>query len=149
MQATDFDSALLEAVSEVLESMYFMSVTGPLELAPAVDADWVTVGMQFKGESSGEFGLRAPTKTAQAIASNFLGGDEPELHPSRIADVFGELCNMVCGAFLSRVESGSIHDLSHPEPPLEASLPPHCSASMWLELDEGPLQVWMKLETPL
>ena len=147
MQATDFDSALLDAASEVLESMYFMSVTGPLELIPPVNADWLTVGMQFSGETSGRFGLRAPAKTAQAIASNFLGEDGPEMNASRIADVLGELCNMVCGAFLSRVESGSIHDLSHPEPLLEAS--PHCTASMWLDLDEGPLQVWMNLESAL
>jgi CheY-specific phosphatase CheX len=51
------------------------------------------------------------------MAANFLGvEDEEALSPGQIAEVSGELANIICGAVLTDLEANAGFDLSTPIP---------------------------------
>jgi Chemotaxis phosphatase CheX len=146
MQTTEYEASLEGAAMEVLESMFFMTVTGSLELPVGLEGDWVRVKLHFDGHRSGDFGVCAPYATARMIAGNFLADDESDV--SQIREVFGELSNMICGTFLMRLDGDSAHDLSHPECDLTPIQLQGSTASKNLQLDEGSLCIWTNLEAP-
>ena len=145
---------LLEArCAEVLESMYFASVfeTTPSLEPPAPEA--LSFSLSFAGDLHGFFGLSLSRETAGTLASGFLGEDEDQLTPESIADVVGELANIICGAVLSRIPSGEVFSLSHPEPVnLFGAAQTHTDQlhTLTLQTDMGPIAVWLAIgKTPL
>lgn len=113
MPSTDLQQTFLDAASEVLETMFFTGVVD--EESEETSSRIVSADLFFRGNPSGQFGVRVPYKTGQSIASSFLGFDENEVTEQQVADVVGELTNMLCGSVLSRLESGVRFELSHPE----------------------------------
>jgi CheY-specific phosphatase CheX len=113
--------ALRNAVTEVLEKMFFIRVLeDPREAAefsmrerPYGEPE-IAVSVIFHGEPSGRLSLCLGRRIARAIAADFLGEEEPELGNRQVEEVIAELANMVCGAVLSSVESAATFRLDTP-----------------------------------
>jgi CheY-specific phosphatase CheX len=76
----------------------------------------LTARLSFHGTPSGVFCLTVAARSARTIAANFLGaGDDAAVPADQVEDVTRELANMICGAMLSRIESGATFDISPPE----------------------------------
>jgi CheY-specific phosphatase CheX len=109
---SDLEALVLSAASDVLESMYFTSVMGPSEV-PLSGAGWIA-GLEFQGELSGTFALRMSKESARLLAANFFGEEESDISETAVADMVGEMANMICGSVLSRMEKEIHFRLSHP-----------------------------------
>lgn len=114
MTKTEIEHALAECAAQVLERMFFVCIHRENEpTASEVDSEWICeVG--FAGEPSGHLGLGIGRKAASLIAADFLGEDQASLSGLQIGQVVCELANMVCGAVLSRIESGTTFRLDSP-----------------------------------
>ena len=150
MQASDFIPLFSECCAEVLESMYFTTVleassyTGQ-QAAPL--ADDLAFSLRFRGEVHGAFGLHLGKTMARTLAANFLGEEEQTLTDIEVAEVVGELTNMICGSIVSRVEGASKFALSHPEPFTPGAAEPDILTSK-LETDSGDLYTWIAIDSP-
>jgi CheY-specific phosphatase CheX len=130
--------------------MYFTSVLevshidgASLEPAPGVFA----FSLRFRGDVKGTFGLSIAAPIARTLASNFLGEDEESLADGEIAEVIGELCNMLCGSVVSRIGGARKYTLTHPVA-LHPNMPsPHALVSC-LETDIGTIKTWVAVEAP-
>jgi CheY-specific phosphatase CheX len=116
MKAADLVDFFTNCCSEVLDTMYFTTV---LDATPEESLDALYPGdfafaLEFRGDVSGSFGVHLDYSTAYSLASNFLGEDSGELKSSEVAEVIGELANMLCGSVMSRVPSTHKFALSHP-----------------------------------
>jgi CheY-specific phosphatase CheX len=150
MRASDFAGLVPECCSEVLGAMYFVTVLGWTalekmpEALPGGDAV-VAFGLQFAGDISGRFGVCLGQLTARSLAANFLGVDEPEISSREVAEVVGELANMLCGSAMSRVEGERKLILSHPEAvPLPADI--EDIHIVQFDTDSGAITAWLVLE---
>lgn len=113
--------ALRNAVTEVLEKMFFIRVLeDPREAAEfstharSRGEPEMAARVAFHGEPSGSLSLRLGCPVARAIAADFLGEEEPELETRHVEEVIAELANMVCGSLLSSVESAVTFRLDTP-----------------------------------
>jgi len=145
MKTTDFQSLMTSSADEVLNSMFFVGVESNGDESAAAGEEWMAARVSFRGPRSGAFGIGAPLTTARMLAANFLGQDEAEIQDTQMEEVFCELSNMICGAFLSRLGDESVYDLSHPARDDAASPAGEGVVSQWLQLDEGQLRVWLRM----
>jgi hypothetical protein len=145
MPVSELDQWVSDAAAEVLETMFFTSLAAEGEPVPPVTAPFLSVRLSFRGAPPGRLGLRVPVETGRRIAANFLGIDEAS--DSQIEDVLCELSNMVCGSVLSRLESESVFELSHPEigPRETRREQTGPSVSRTVALDEGVIEIWLEL----
>jgi hypothetical protein len=97
------------------------------------------------GTGNGSGKCRLGAAGARTLAANFLGQDEAEIHDAQMEDVFCELSNMICGAFLSRLGDESVYDLSQPVRDEAAAPAGKGVVCRWLQLDEGQLRVWLRM----
>jgi CheY-specific phosphatase CheX len=111
MQPIEIQKIFLESASEVLETMFFTGIED--ENASDADITKVSAELGFNGHPSGKFGVQVPLETGRLIAANFLGSEE--ITDAQVAEVVGELSNMLCGSVLSRLEAGARFELFHPE----------------------------------
>lgn len=151
MNAIEFKPWMEGAVSEVLESMCFISTEGDATDEDAIlQSDWICSCLDFRGEPSGTFGLAVPSATASAIAANFLGDDEAGPNDSQTAEVICELANMVCGSLLAHLDPKRTFDLSSPRPdPTGAQdISDENRISATFTLDEGSIYTWLKIKDP-
>ena len=114
----DLGPAAVETVrlvmAEALETMFFT------EAAPAVCKHaWLEKAscarIQFAGSHFGEMLLGVSVEAAEPIAASFLGLDAGELSDAQREQVIQELCNILCGAMLSRLWPESTLALSSPD----------------------------------
>jgi CheY-specific phosphatase CheX len=146
MIAVDLTRVLAESASEVLETMYFTGVIGPLNEAPS--GEWVCTSLDFRGSRTGSLGVRAPLATARTLAESFLGAEPETISTSQCFEVLGEMTNMICGAVLSRLAHEEQFSLSHPQPESEdwnGKWTRHTIATVF-ELEEGALALWLDWE---
>ncbi|MGE5567996.1 MAG: chemotaxis protein CheX [Rhodospirillales bacterium] len=135
---------LLAAARQVLETMFFTSIVGERPGPP--DGPVVAARVSFEGDPSGSFGLKLSAGAARAIAANFLGVEnDEEVTAAQTGEVICELANMVCGAILSRVESGSTFQIAHPQ---LAAGEEACdgATARYLDLDNGALALWVRFD---
>lgn len=143
-------AACLEAVSDVLETMFFESLTEapqvwtlpPSELFDASRVD-------FEGDPHGFLIVAASPILSSALAVAFLALEDQTAPASSIAFVLGELANMLCGSVLGRLRPDGTFRLSTPETHLgQARVEQAAMGCAWIRfsLDSGPLYVGMKLE---
>jgi CheY-specific phosphatase CheX len=140
------ESADLEIVAsaaqQTLETMFFTSILGDRGAPPEEPA--VGVWVSFHGSPPGMLGLRLTSGAARTMAGNFLGAeDEQALSQAQVAEVVGELANMICGAVLSQIESGSTFDIHPPEPLPEGTEAAAGAVARCFDLDNGALEVWL------
>jgi CheY-specific phosphatase CheX len=149
MKASDFAGIVPDCCTEVLDAMYFTTVleaTPEETISPPSPGDFAFM-LQFRGEVSGSFGLQLSGSTACSLAANFLGEDEGELPVNEVAEVVGELANMLCGSVMSRVETARKFVLSHPEPgALPANLATADLLVSRLDTDSGVITAWVVVE---
>jgi len=158
VKSADFGCLIADCCTQVLEVMYFASVTNievencsmaaevpPQDLVPA-DGDHA-YSVHFRGDLCGEFGVSVGAQLAQHLAANFLGEDEEFLERPEVAEVVGEMANMLCGSVLSRVKTPRKFSLDHPRAWNRLPLPAgtDCMARK-LETDMGTIRVRIVLE---
>jgi CheY-specific phosphatase CheX len=139
MRIANLDQLINASASEVLETMFFTGVLGKTEAPPA---DPITTRLDFRGTPSGSFGLSLSHECSRRIAAGFLAADEQEISQNQVDEVVCELTNMLCGSLLSRIESESSFELSHPE---LAPLPDTPEYSRNFEIENGTLGVWLNM----
>jgi CheY-specific phosphatase CheX len=153
MQASEFAPLITECCAEVLDAMYFTTVletTHESGSMPAVGSQDFAFSLRFQGDIHGTFGVRLAAASARTLASNFLGEEEDALSPQEIAEVAGELANMLCGSVVSRVEGRSKFVLTHPEPFEAASTMEGADMLVsTLDTDNGPIHVWVLVDAPV
>ena len=156
MQASDFKTLVAECCGEVLDAMYFTTVleTSSHQGAQAIAAgDALAFTLRYEGDVQGIFGVSLDPAMARTLASNFLGEEEGALTLVEIAEVIGELTNMLCGSVVSQVKGSRKFALSHPEP-LAADkrdwygLGGNDVLFTALETDSGRLQTWITIDLP-
>ena len=152
MKASDFADLIPDSCSAVLDSMYFTPVleTSACDTLPEafpLDGSDFAFSLHFAGDVSGTFGLHLGPATARGLASNFLGEDDTDLSSSDVAEVVGELANMLCGSTLSRIEAVGKFDLTHPKS-LAAlpSLAGEDALVSTLDTDSGIITTWVIVE---
>lgn len=139
--------ALTDSAAEVLESMFFTSPAGDAAPEAASGGPWISAALSFRGNPSGRFGVDVRLDTGRRIAASFLGQEEDALTETQAGEVVCELANMICGSVLSRLERESRFELSQPKIGLAgASRPDTPGARRVVELEEGPLAIWLELE---
>lgn len=147
METDEIQTALASAVEEVLETMCFTSVFDSAEgaVAPSGDesAPALLAELQFHGSHSGGFRVGAPMKLARTVGAGFLGRDEAEVSDDQAGEVVCELANMFCGSVLSRLESQTIFEISHPElaPQAHGAGFGNGGVNRWFDLGDGILSV--------
>ncbi|MGQ9653164.1 MAG: chemotaxis protein CheX [Thermodesulfobacteriota bacterium] len=106
--ATEQSRALMDAISDVLETMCF-SCPVPLGLRDqSVEADELLIAdAGFEGSRNGRLRLAISRALAYALTASFVGRRETELTPEAMQDAFMEVTNMVAGVFLQRIDPTS------------------------------------------
>ena len=109
-----------EAVlSNVLETMFFVAVD-PFENDQGEDPslkgspNFFKGEIGFKGKYSGLLTLYLPTELTKTMAVNFMGTEENVVPEAQAMDMVGELCNILCGNLLSRLDKKTGYVLTTP-----------------------------------
>ena len=157
MEPNEIQAALSAAVEEVLETMCFTTVLayepGPAQTPPSAETPLpaeappppVTLDLRFAGNPSGRFRVGLPASLARMLAVAFLGREPEEVSDSEAVDVAGELSNMICGSVLSRLESKSIFQITHPELVPSGAAFGDCDSARF-DLGDGILTVSLQLQ---
>ena len=145
MPQTETKSLIVEASTEVLESMCFTGVVGEMAGSSVYGGDCISARLYFSGATSGELGISASLTTATTLAAAFLGEDPSQLTSSQIAEFLGELSNMICGSTLSRMAGNGVYKLSHPTS--ETCFPSYLpnGTRQTIQLDRGELFIWLSV----
>ena len=150
MQASRFATLIPECCSEVLDSMYFVSVASAVirpGVSPTACDEGFVFTVDYAGDFSGRFGVSVPAAAARTLAANFLGDDESELSEEQISDVIAELSNMLCGSVMSQAATDAKFALSHPQRVPDASLTESGDVlEVELETGLGNIVVWASVE---
>ena len=145
-------SAMFDAVRTVAEQSFF-AVAEPADdrsfgVAAARVPGWLVATVAFEqGPLAGSVSCTLPETLAKGLFDAFTGRDPAEPAPisAMVHDLVGEFSNMVCGAWLTRVESSRTFTLSHPV--VEPALKPHAAGDMRLvaAIDDLPVAVDLRL----
>ena len=138
---------LAQAAQEVLETMFFVSVTEE-SVEETDSAPRLFVELRFRGDPPGLFRLALSQPTAQIVAGGFMGVEQDDdLSADLVRGVIRELANVICGNAVSRLESDSSFDLQAPiEIPAPGSGETLGEAHCRLLLDCGALDLWLSLQ---
>lgn len=106
--ATEQSRALMDAISDVLETMCF-SCPVPLGLREqSAEADEFLIGhVGFEGARNGVFRLAISRALAHVLTASLLGRVEMEPTREEMRDAFMEVTSMVAWAFLQRIDPTS------------------------------------------
>jgi chemotaxis protein CheX len=94
--STPLDYDLCEVVKGIFENMLQLPVTAECGPSQAAD-DCCTAIVNFKGSWVGLVALYCETDEARRLARRFLALSEDELPDQLVADVIGEIVNMIAG----------------------------------------------------
>lgn len=146
-------SAMFDAVRTVAEQSFF-AVAEPADdrsfgVAASQVPRWLVATVRFEqGPLAGSVSCTLPERLANGLFDAFTGRDPGEPAPTvtLIHDLVGEFSNMVCGAWLTRVESGRTFTLSHPS--VEPALKPAAAGDLRLvaAIDDLPVAVDLRLQ---
>ncbi len=99
-----FHDTLIEAASEVFETMMFMALE---EVAPEdahMEEDSLLSSITFTGALEGCLAICCGSQDAKLIAANMLGMEpEDDISMEDICDAMGEVSNMVLGSIKKRI----------------------------------------------
>ncbi len=96
------------SVEEVFQTMMGGQCLRAGEEAAAYEPESVTAVVGFGGLFSGACVFRSDSGTAQLLAGRMTGMEFPELDDT-VRDAFGEICNMLAGAWKARVPTLAGH----------------------------------------
>ena len=145
-------SALFEAVRAVAEQSFF-AMAEPSDdrsfgVAAVQVSRWLVATVGFEqGPLSGTLSCTLPEHLANGLFDAFTGRDPGDPAPARLLvhDLVGEFSNMVCGAWLTRIEGSRTFTLSHPS--VEPAMKPAAAGDMRLvaAIDDLPVAVDLRL----
>jgi chemotaxis phosphatase CheX-like protein len=145
-------SAMFDAVRTVAEQSFF-AVAEPSDdrsfgVAAVQVPRWLVATVGFEqGTLAGTVSCTLPEHLASGLFDAFTGRDPGDPAPTAalIHDLVGEFSNMVCGAWLTRVESGRTFTLSHPS--VEPAIKPAAAGDLRLvaAIDDLPVAVDLRL----
>jgi CheY-specific phosphatase CheX len=143
----DREMAFRESLLAVLEAMFFESLkTEPFETGEVPEAALCTQ-VEFIGSQAGHMQVATEERTAVALAGNFLGlgeGDEEAAdRPALARFTVGELANICCGSFLSRLFPNGTFAI---RPPEVLPAPPEAGGTAWLAMPMGGGTVYFRLQ---
>jgi CheY-specific phosphatase CheX len=106
-EATADASVLADAVIHVVEQSFFAfaETCGAADVTARMPVDdrWLRSAVHFSGDArAGHVEIALPHSLARDLAAAFAGADPYELTEGMIVDATGELCNMICGLWLTR-----------------------------------------------
>jgi len=146
---TELETSVNECTAQVLERMFFLRAHGETESPAFLAHSGVVCEVNFDGSPSGRLAIWVSLQAAWFIAANFLGKDSGELAELEVSQVVCELANMICGAVLSRIESGTTFSLGSPRL-LSGWNPSGADALVRLAIpDAGDLAVILSIERPV
>jgi hypothetical protein len=109
MCAETLTKAMKAAISDVLETMFFM--TAQFDETGRTLKEWLSdkqllfgASMRFSGPSSGLLWLIAPVSTLDDITANFLGIGKEEINDEQRSDTVKEALNMIGGHGFSMLD---------------------------------------------
>jgi hypothetical protein len=147
---------LSESAQNTLETMFFSTPDSVSMDTGRPAGALIASSLTFQGAPPGHFGLLVSDPLARALAANFTASDDAAcLAPAQVAEVMGELCNMMCGVALSELESDANFDLSPPQsihlgvdqpaPDFNVGSPSICR----FEFPQGSLLFFLRFEEPV
>jgi CheY-specific phosphatase CheX len=106
MKTETIQEHLREAISEVMETMFFLPVQfldGPEPLGEwlSVEKKVMEALIEFEGARAGRVFLLVPHPALKEMAANFLGLEEEEVSEEHAEDTLKEAINMMTGRMLS------------------------------------------------
>jgi len=118
--ALEHHDSVRDALVEVAENSFFAFVD-PVEAEVAgellaIAPCWLQATVAFEGAFGGTMQIALAEPLAIELFVSFLGlepGDVPD--DTKLFDLVGEFCNMVCGSWLTRSCQRRSFDLHHPE----------------------------------
>ncbi len=111
--------AMTASISEVLETMFFLTVDvvpaekGGLDTGPG--SDEIAVRLDFFGPICGCVYLQVPASLAEEISADFMGVDSMQVTPEQMRGTVKEMVNMLTGNTLSVYDPDAVFDISVPE----------------------------------
>jgi CheY-specific phosphatase CheX len=116
----DAGASLGQALTRVLEEGFFGIAEEVTDDSWAAICEshqaWLEAAVGFRGELQGTLRCRLPRALAGELASAFVGIDIGKLDPGGrlVDDLTGEFANMVCGCWLTTLDTETAFDLDHP-----------------------------------
>jgi len=99
------------SISDVFEKMFYIFLE-PLDIR--YDEYDMEATISFDGTISGDVRILFSREIVMAMVQNMLGLKEDEITGQDMEDCSKEAVNMVCGSFLSRLDSTKVFNLSSP-----------------------------------
>ena len=121
MKNKDMKTAMKNSISEVLETMFFLSLdffhndADIRELWTMGKDQIVAAKLNFSGPLSGYAIFCIPKKSALSITADFMGKDEQEISDDQINGTVKEIINMIIGNTFSMYDPYVVFDLGVPE----------------------------------
>lgn len=148
----DAAQSVTGAVAAVAELSFFADVgrcdDGVFDELASVASSWLIATVHFReGDAAGTLQCSVPRDLARALLDAFTGRDpaDPEPEADALFDLVGELSNMICGTWLTRMATAQTFTLSRPVVELSAERPadtlPGGSAAARLIVNDMPLAV--------
>jgi len=120
MKNKDMTMAMKNSISDVLETMFFLSLDFSndlylLELWDTGKDPIIAAKLSFSGPLSGYAVFCIPKKSALSITADFMGKDEQEISDDQIDGTVKEIINMIIGNTFSLYDPEAVFDLGVPE----------------------------------
>ena len=120
MKKKDMTTAMKNSISEVLETMFFLSLdfSNDIELQDLWDTKKETIlsaKLIFSGPLSGYAVFCIPKTSALSITADFMGKDEQEISEDQINETVKEILNMIIGNTFSKYDPDVVFDIGVPE----------------------------------
>ena len=121
MKNKDMTTAMKTSISEVLETMFFLSLDFFHNDADIHDL-WtmgkdqiIAAKLNFSGPMSGDAVFCIPKISALSITANFMGKNEDEISDEQINGTVKEIINMIIGNTFSIYDPDAVFNLEVPE----------------------------------
>lgn len=130
-------AAMTASITEVLETMFFMSTEISQDMAPAdyfCTLEGKTFGGQigFRGPSSGRYFILIPETVLATMTESFMAMEQDQIGEEHLGAMIKEVLNMVAGNTFSTYNPDQVYELGIPE-----MVPPETIAKALAEAGGG------------
>lgn len=107
-------SAMKDAISEVLETMFFVFVDFSGDSSEVPPAECESSISLYNNRERVDISFKAREEFARLISANLLGLDENDVESDDLEDTMKEFANMVGGNYKARIDARNRWDLGIP-----------------------------------
>lgn len=143
---TKLKTAMTTSISEVLETMFFMSLEvvedeSAGQFAGRAQKPLVACRISFSGPFSGSIVSVVPKPLLTAMTMDFLSREEKEVLQSHLEGTLKELTNMVAGNTFARYDENLTFSLGIPEMVPPGDIPEAMGADVFVPVNtiDGPI----------